>query len=218
MDKTPRMNHKPGNQDTFQTPPHALEPLLRYLDSSMYLDYADTHEHGGHAMIRQTIIWESAAGKEQLLAHSLIDEGFAVIATDIQYDPDLDFFTFSPNERWDIQITNPPFSLKYKWLERSFELGKPFALLVPSYTIVAGTFAELFQRYNENPWAVEVVSPTRRINFKTPHRGWANSSAQMHTCWITWGLNIAASKRDALSIYYTELRDAKYDENNSEIT
>ncbi len=41
-----------------------------------------------------------------------------------------DFFEYQPNE-WDIFVSNPPFSLKDKVLERLYALGKPFVLLLP---------------------------------------------------------------------------------------
>lgn len=214
-DKT---NRAPGVQDTFQTPPHAIECLLPYIDV-----YKDVHHpkgtHGGHDMVRIAVVWESACGREELLTGALADVGFQVHSTDIQHGEVFDFFTYTPAMHIDYQITNPPYSLKYKWLQRSFELGIPFALLLPSDTVCAGTFAKMFDRYNDMPWAVEVISPTRRINYKAPNRGWVGSSAQMHTSWITWGLEIWKTHRaEPLRTYYTELRNVKYDENNNEIT
>jgi len=40
-----------------------------------------------------------------------------------------DFFDFEPN-KWDIIVSNPPYSLRNKILERAFSFGKPFALLM----------------------------------------------------------------------------------------
>ena len=41
-----------------------------------------------------------------------------------------DFFTYEPKE-YDIIVSNPPFSIKDAIIERTYELNKPFALLLP---------------------------------------------------------------------------------------
>jgi len=40
-----------------------------------------------------------------------------------------DFFTYEP-EKWDVIVSNPPFTNKRKFFERALELGKPFALIM----------------------------------------------------------------------------------------
>lgn len=45
-------------------------------------------------------------------------------------DDGQDFFTYEP-DNYDIIISNPPFNVKDKILERLYELGKPFAVLLP---------------------------------------------------------------------------------------
>lgn len=212
-----KANRAPGVQDTFQTPPHAIECLLPFLD--VYQDVVHPKgTHGGHDMIRTTLIWESACGREELLSGALADMGYQVHSTDIQHGDVFDFFTYTPAMHVDYHITNPPYSLKYKWLQRSFELGIPFALLLPSDTICAATFARMFEKYNEEPWRIEVISPKRRFNYKAPIRGWADSNAQMHTSWITWGLHVEElSRSEPLRTFYVDVRNPKYDENNNEI-
>jgi hypothetical protein len=155
----------PQGYDACQTPPEAIDPLLPFLNP----------------MAR---IWESAAG-EGLLVEALYDSGFTiVVATDILTDQN--FFEFEPpSSTYDIQITNPPYSVKYDWLKRSYELGKPFALLLPVEVLGAKTAQVLFREYG-----VEVVFPDGRINFKMPNVGFEGSSAQFPTAWFTWGLNI----------------------------
>lgn len=56
--------------------------------------------------------------------------GFDVISTHI--DKGQDFFKYEPDE-WDIIVSNPPFSLKDKVLERLYSFNKPFAILLWSY-------------------------------------------------------------------------------------
>jgi len=158
----PKLN-RPAGMDVCQTPPYALQPLYPYLDKGKQ-------------------IWESACGPDKLLVTALEDAGYWVTASDIETGDD--FFDVDEMPTDTIQVTNPPFSQKYKWLEHSFELG-PFALLLPYETTFAKAFQLLCRKYRQH--IVKVLSPERRIDFKMPNKGWGGS-AQMPTCWITWGL------------------------------
>jgi hypothetical protein len=202
--------HKVSQMDICQTPPHAIEPLLEYIP-------------------KDWIVWESAAGPEQLLANALENQGFFVIATDLLYSESFNFFDYEPGV-YNIQITNMPFSVKYQWLKRSFELGKPFALLAPYETTFAKEWQVLFAAYNGNPWYIEILSPERRINYKMPNMGWGiteydeskgkmvkrGDSAQMPTMWITWGLDVHNKRSDYLRTYYVPMRKVKYNADNTE--
>lgn len=224
----PKNNRKPGAQDIMQTPPHALEPLIPLLGAF-------------------TTIWESAAGPERLIQKALERNGFDVIGTDILYDPRYDFLAgYDPSNDtelfrlgvpevgdWDIQVTNPPYSaeLRYKWIKRSFELGKPFALLVPYETTFAAQFKKLAWIYHHNPWSIDKLEPERRIAFKTPQYGWGmkvydetkdkfimrGNSAQMPTCWLTWGLDAITYYESSYNTYDIPMRSVQYNNaDNSE--
>lgn len=158
MPSKPKQNYTDQpEKDKFQTPSYALKPLLPYLNSDM-------------------LVWESAVG-EGYLMRALQSNGFNVHGTDILSGTD--YFTYTPTY-YDIQITNPPYSLKYKWLERAYELGKPFALLMPGDTILAQRAQNLFVKYGYS-----VLIPNRRVDFKTPFKGW-NSNAQFTSAWFCW--------------------------------
>lgn len=158
MGNKPKKNYTDQpEKDRFQTPAYALKPLIPYLDKSWR-------------------VWESAVG-EGYLKRGLEDHGFLVAGTDV-----LDGFDYFFNEvdYYDIQITNPPYSLKYEWLERAYQLGKPFALLMPGDTLLAQRGQKLFTEYGYS-----VLIPNRRVDFKTPFRGW-KSSAQFTSAWFCW--------------------------------
>lgn len=55
-----------------------------------------------------------------------------------------DFFEFEPNE-WDIIVSNPPFSVKDKVLERLHSFNKPFAILLPLNALQGKTRYEYFK-------------------------------------------------------------------------
>jgi len=146
--------------DDFQTPPIALSPLIPFLKKNW-------------------TIWECACGKG-LLVDELKNRGFSVIGTDIKNG--FDFLGWKP-EKFDCVVTNPPYSLKEKFLERCYELDKPFALLLPLTTFEGKKRQKLFKRYG-----VQVIFLDRRINFKIPSG--QGSGSWFATAWFTWKLNL----------------------------
>lgn len=204
-----KVNTKEVSQmDICQTPPHALECLYPYLN-------------------KEWIIWESACGPEQMLVNTLRANKYTVWGTDLLHGDEYNRFIYKPIWDghlidYDIEITNMPFSIKYKWLEQAFKDGKRFAFLAPYETTFAKEFQKLFAQYNGKPWHIEILSPERRINYKMPNKGWGengNSSAQMPTCWITWGLEVHHTKNidETLFTYYVPMRNVKYDQDNNPI-
>ena len=152
---------KQGSSNDFQTPPHALKPLLPYIP-------------------KDWVIWECAAGKG-MLADEFRRLGYTVISTDILNGRD--FLKWQPDYHWDIIVTNPPYSIKQKFLQRCYDLGKPFALLLPLTTFETGKRQALFKRYG-----VEVVFFDKRINFITPSG--EGGGSWFATAWFTNGLNL----------------------------
>lgn len=150
--------------DRCQTPAYALDPLLPYL-------------------LGDLVIWEPAAG-EKLIVKALHNNGFNnVIASDILTGQN--FLEYQPADTWDAIVTNPPYSLKFPWLKRCYELGKPFALLLPVETLGTKTAQDLFREYG-----IEIILMDKRINFKMPSKGWDAAGAPFPVAWFTWGLNI----------------------------
>lgn len=147
--------------DLCQTPPYAVEPLLPHLPLSWTL-------------------WEPACG-EGLLAEKL-SKTHRVIETDLEAG--YNFFGFEP-ALWQAIVTNPPYSIKYLWLAHCYELGKPFALLLPVETLGTKSGQRLFKRYG-----LEVIFLDDRVNFSMPHVGFEGSRAQFPVAWFTWGLEI----------------------------
>lgn len=151
---------KQGSPDDFQTPKEALLPLIPFLNKNW-------------------TIWECANGKGNL-SKGLIEKGFDVVSTDILYD--FDFLT-QKAEQFDCIISNPPFSLKQEFLERCYELKKPFALLLPLTTFETAKRQKLFKQYG-----LQVIFFNKRINFITPSG--KGSGSWFASAWFTWGLNL----------------------------
>lgn len=152
---------KNGSPNDFQTPPYALEPLLPYLK-------------------KDWLIWESAAGTGNLV-NALREKGFKVIGTDILTGQN--FLTWTP-ENYDCIITNPPYSLKQEFLERCYQLNKPFALLLPLTTLETGKRQDLLKKYG-----IEIILFDKRINFETPEPT-EKSSSWFATAWFCYKLDI----------------------------
>ena len=56
-----------------------------------------------------------------------------------------DFFEYEP-EQWDVIISNPPFAVKDKVLERLYSFNKPFAVLLPLNSLQGSKRFKFFQR------------------------------------------------------------------------
>jgi hypothetical protein len=153
-------NMKSGSPDHFQTDPVALDPLAKFLRPF------------------QTI-WECAAGKGKLVS-KLESYGHTVVPSDILTGQD--FIACDPYI-YDAIVTNPPYTIKDKFLERCYQLGKPFALLLP-----LTTFDSRNRRLMMKVHGVEVVFLPNRVNFETPNG--MGSSSWFATAWFTKGLNI----------------------------
>jgi len=146
-----------GHTDEVQTPKEAIIPLLPYLK-------------------KDWIIWECAWGKGSLAKH-LTESGFVVFG-----DKDEDFLTTEFVDDYDCIVTNPPYSLKYEFLKKAFENGKPFALLMPLTALEGKKRGELYREYG-----IQLIIPDKRINFIMPNK---QGSAWFQTAWFTWKLNL----------------------------
>ena len=71
-----------------------------------------------------------------------------------------DFFAYEP-DKWDIMISNPPFSKKVQVMKRAFELGKPFALILPANSI---QHQKLHKIFNND---IQMLAFDARIGFHT---------------------------------------------------
>ena len=156
---------KQGNSNDFQTPPEALEPLMQFLK-------------------KDWTIWECACGKGNLV-NELERLEFKVFGSDLitETPNQLDFLTQEPPSEYDCIITNPPFSLKKEFLERVYQLKKPFAFLLPLTTFETASRQDLFKKFG-----VEVIMFDKRINFETPNG--KGSGSWFATMWVTWKLNL----------------------------
>ena len=127
-----------GN-DEFYTPYYAIKPILKYIKP-------------------KSTIWCPFDEDESLYVKTLKAEGHTVINTHINQGEDF-FITEVPE--CDYIISNPPYSLKADVLERLFEIGKPFAMLLG----VVGLFESQrrFNMFRDNDF--EIMYLNRRVDY-----------------------------------------------------
>jgi len=182
-------------RDTFQTPAYATRLLLPFIPKHV------TH------------IWECAAG-EGRISRILREADYTVSQSDLKEMGDIARFNFLEDklglelsDRWAI-ITNPPFSIKDLFIEKCFEYGLPFALLINAD--YSGWQIDLIQR------GCEKIIPNRRIDYLTPfiisnvnNKEEASynsideipnellfkySASQFHSMWLTHGFSIGRTE------------------------
>lgn len=118
------IDERPGT-DFYPTPPEVTNVLLRFLN-----------------LPKTTTIWEPACGEMDMVS-VMRSANFSVIATDILYGQN---FLTEPLRDCDWIITNPPFSVSEKFIEKCAEHRKPFALLLKSQYWHAKKRCDLFNK------------------------------------------------------------------------
>jgi len=145
--------------DECYTPENAIFPLLPFLS-------------------KENMIWDCAFGSG-LLAEHFNKHGFNVVGI-----KNYDFLKEDSDKiaNFDIIITNPPYSQKDKFLERAFEINKPFAFLLPLTALEGIKRSKMFKDKN-----IQLIIPNRRINFVIPSK---KSSSWFATAWFCYKLNL----------------------------
>ena len=151
--KTPLKNSR--KFDELYTPTHAVTPLLKYIPNDI------------------KVIWCPCDKKDSKIVDVLCACGFEVIATHI--DDGCDFLNFELPEHYDMIITNPPYSIKDKILERCYKSKKPFALLLPLTALEGSKRHKMFEK------GIGCIVFDRRIDFNGKGNCWYNTSWFIHT-------------------------------------
>ena len=115
---------KDGNGDEYYTPDYVVEILLPYLKKSNY-----------------KTIWCPFDKDWSEYVKVFEREGFNVIHSHI--DNGQDFLEYTPEEDYDIIISNPPFSIKQQVFEKLVALQKPFAILMSATSVQGASFVQL---------------------------------------------------------------------------
>ena len=149
---------KNPKNDELYTPEYAIKPLLKYLDK-----------------FKGKTIWECTDFGSSNITKVLKENGFKVISTHIKDGKN--FFDYEPEE-YDLIITNPPYSLKDDFLQRAYELNKPFCFLLPLTSLEGIKRGEMFRQYG-----IEVLVLDKRVNFMKEKK-----SCWFNTSWFCWNV------------------------------
>jgi hypothetical protein len=160
--------YKRVESDFYPTPPEVTEALMRFL-----------------LLPTDKVIWEPACGTGEMV-RVMLKHGYMVACSDLNptdfirgAEPE-DFLAVDMPEGVDWIITNPPFSIADKFIERCLEHKKPFALLLKSQYWHAKKRLDLFR---EHPPAY-VLPLTWRPDFMFKQRG--KGSPLMDVIWCVW--------------------------------
>lgn len=99
-----------GKNDEAYTYRYAVEPLLEFTEQ-----------------FRDKIIWYPFDTEESEFVKVFQENGYNVVFSHI--DKGQDFFNYEP-KKWDLIISNPPFTGKKEIFKRALSFNKPFCLLM----------------------------------------------------------------------------------------
>ena len=114
---------------------------------------------------------ECARGQGHI-ANFLRRQGHTVVG-----GPDVDFLKDTMEA--DLIVTNPPYSCKDKFLARAYEIGKPWAFLLPCDSLVA---VERFHLFHEH--GIQLLIPNRRVHFIHADE----VGTPFNSFWVCWRL------------------------------
>ena len=142
MEYNANVYYNQGGGDEQYTPKYGVEVLLPHI------------QH-----LKDKIIWCPFDKKDSQFVKVLVDNGFAVVYSHLEYGQD--FFQYEP-EQWDVIISNPPYKNKRAFWERCLDLKKPFALLLP-LNILSDSVINITMRERERE--LQLLIPSKRMRF-----------------------------------------------------
>lgn len=123
MIKSNEILYSKGLSDERSTPKYAVLPIIKYVPKGK-------------------IIWCPFDEESSEFVIELRKAGFEVIFSHIKYGQD--FYNYEP-KKWDIIVSNPPFTNKRKIFERCIGFNKPFALLMTNVWLNDAAPKQLFK-------------------------------------------------------------------------
>ena len=119
-----------------------------------------------HLIPKDKVIWE-AFMKDNWSSMSAIN--LRELGHNVVGNPTLDFFGEPP--KYDVIVSNPPYSIKKKIFQRLAVLDKPFILVVPISTITK-QFVKVLERDK-----LQMIIPSKRLQFE-------KAGVELSRCWF----------------------------------
>ncbi|WP_312175170.1 tRNA (adenine-N(6)-)-methyltransferase [Chryseobacterium sp.] len=154
--KSNEILYSKGNNDECHTPGYAVLPIIEYIpqDAIVWCPF-DTQESR----------FVSEIAKENKVEFSHIRNG-------------QDFYYYEP-EKWDVIISNPPYTNKRKIFERCLEFNKPFALLMSNTWLNDAAPKQLFMDKD-----LQLLMFDKRIKFNC--NGVVNNKITFSSSYYCW--------------------------------
>ncbi len=156
------------NLDFYPTPPEATKALCEFLQSRRILN-------------KGAFVWECASG-QGVMSEVLESEGYAVYSSDIQTGTD--FLQSVPSEDVDAIITNPPFMIADKFIEKAVSEYGIVAFLLKTQYWHSKKRADLFRKYT--PAFVLPLTWRPDFRFDLHALEGIKGSPTMDVCWNVW--------------------------------
>ena len=123
--------------DDYETPKEAFEMLLPYIDTKL-------------------IVYEPfyCEGKAKEFLNNI---GYKNVIHENE-----DFYVNWKHYKFDVIITNPPYSCKVQVFKELYKIGKPFCVLVPVSTISKLFLKKIFGKDIDK---IQLIIPNKRIHF-----------------------------------------------------
>jgi len=122
--------------DDYMTPKHAWQDIKKYIPNKYKTIYEPFYGDGSSGEILNEIL------DKKKIIHNKVD-----------------FFEYCDKYKYDMILSNPPFSDVKKIMPKLLEVDKPFILLMPSSKINTAYF---------RPWRnknIQIIIPKKRIQF-----------------------------------------------------
>lgn len=132
-----------GNNDECMTPPYGVYPIIKYIPKG-------------------STVWCPFDKPDSEFVKQISESGFDVTYSHI--DDGQDFYFYEP-EKWDIIVSNPPFTNKRKIFERALSFNKPFALIMSIVWLNDSAPKQLF-RYKD----LQLLMFDKRIQYNTDRK------------------------------------------------
>lgn len=128
------------------------------------------------------VVWCPFDKKESNFVKILLQCGYKVEYSHIENKGE-DFFNYEPLQ-WDIIVSNPPYSIRNKILERIFSFKKPFALLMNTNGLFDSKIR--WDMFSKNDFSLFYLKG--RVNYMKEYKKVEKSSPPFQSAYITSGI------------------------------
>ena len=160
MINSQKILYSAGQNDECLTPKYGVLPIIKYIPTNK-------------------VVWCPFDTDESEFVITLRENGYKVINSHLQYGQD--FYTYEPDENWDVIISNPPFTNKRKIFERALSFNKPFALMMSNTWLNDSAPKQLFKDRQ-----LQLLMFDKRIKFS--NNGKVNNKITFSTSYYCYNL------------------------------